>query len=201
MIAHSIEQAKQSKYVTRVIVSTDSNEIKRTAERYGADVPFLRPGSLASDSAKAIDAYLHAINYLENHEQTVVETIMVLLPTVPLRKVRHIDEAIHLFNQKMADSVVSYCEEDHPISWHKHIDEDNRLEPIFEDSISNRQNYRKTYFPNGSMYIFKSSLLRQGKYYSENSYAYIMPKEYSADIDDELDFHWVEFLYSKQVVE
>lgn len=198
LIAHTIVRALECPQVTRVVVTTDSEEIAEVARQYGAEVPFLRPDYLASDTARAIDAYLHCVDFLEAQDGKKIPEIMVLLPTAPLRRVEDISNAIGMFREKQADSVVSYTEEYHPIRWHKYVDEEHRLIGVFEDSIENRQSYRPTYYPNGSIYIFDMELLRSGSYYSDNSYAYLMPRRYSADIDSELDFDWVEFLMSKQ---
>lgn len=78
---------------------------------------------------------------------------------------------------------MSYTKEEHPIYWHKNIDNDNRLINIFDDKIVNRQELRTTYYPNGAIYIFKSSLIRNKKYYTDNSFAYVMPRDRSVDID------------------
>ena len=94
-----------------------------------------------------------------------------------------IDASINLFNEKEADSVISYTKESHPISWHKYITDEKRIESIFEEKIKNRQDYRKSYYPNGAVYVFRYSILKEKIYYTENSYAYLMPKNRSIDID------------------
>ena len=194
LIAHSIVKALDCPEVERVVVTTDSEDIAAVAREYGAEVPFLRPDYLASDESSAIDAYLHCIDFLQDAKGISIDEVTILLPTAPLRRVEDITEAIRLFKSKQADSVVSYTEQNHPIEWHKHVDADFRISNIFEDSIDNRQSYRTTYYPNGSIFVFKTIMLRNRTYYTDNSFAYLMPKEFSADIDSELDFQWVEFL-------
>ena len=85
LIAHSIVTALACPEISRVIVTTDSRAIADVALKYGAEVPFLRPDNLASDNSRAIDAYLHCIDFLEKEENDIVEQIIVLLPTAPLR--------------------------------------------------------------------------------------------------------------------
>lgn len=107
---------------------------------------------------------------------------------------RDIDGAIELFKKENADSVISYTEEHHPIQWHKYLSDDGKIEHIFDDKLQNRQEIRKSYYPNGAVYVFDFSLIRSGRYYSENTFAYIMPRERSIDIDTIDDFKYVEFL-------
>jgi N-acylneuraminate cytidylyltransferase/CMP-N,N'-diacetyllegionaminic acid synthase len=194
LISHTIEAALQSEYIQDVFVSTDDEKIREIALKFGAKDIGLRPKELASDDSKSIDVYNYTISLLENMNNSSIEDICILQPTSPLRNSHDIDSAIRIFNAKNADSVVSYTKEFHPIVWHKHIDEDGRLSSIFEDNLKNRQEEEPTYFPNGAVYIFKRALLRQGIYYTERSYAYVMPRERSVDIDTQQDFDYAKFL-------
>lgn len=194
LIAYTIEAALKSPYIEEAILSTDSQEIANVGLQYGVTVPFLRPAKLASDNALAIDNYLFTIEKLEEISKKELSSIMVLQPTSPLRNTQDIDLAIDLFNRKNADSVISYTEEAHPISWHKYISQDGHLIDILDSSIKNRQAYRESYYPNGAIYIFKKELLLEGKYYNDNSFAYIMPRNRSVDIDTLEDFLYAEYL-------
>ncbi|NVJ54176.1 MAG: acylneuraminate cytidylyltransferase family protein [Campylobacteraceae bacterium] len=194
MMAYTIEEALKSKYISEVIISTDCKEIEDVALKYGAKSPFLRPEYLSSDSAKAIDNYIYTIDKLNSKFDYDINKFIVLQPTSPLRTVEDIDGAIELFKEKKADSVVSYTEEHHPIEWHKYITEDGKFENIFEEKLLNRQEIKRSYYPNGAVFVFDYELIKQNKYYSNNSYAYIMPRFRSIDIDTIEDFKYVEFL-------
>lgn len=194
MIAYTIEEALKSKYITDVIISTDCKEIEKVAVKYGAKSHFLRPEFLASDLAKAIDNYIYTINRLNNEFGYKIENFVVLQPTSPLRTVEDIDGSIELFNNKNADSVISYTEEHHPIEWHKYITDEGKFENIFEEKLLNRQDMKPSYFPNGAVFVFSYELIKQNKYYSDNSYAYIMPRFRSIDVDTIEDFKYIEFL-------
>ena len=195
LIAYTIEEALKTKNITRVIVSTDDSEIAEVAKKYGAEIPFMRPKSLADDTAKSIDVYNYTIKRLEEEENSEINEVIILQPTSPLRTSQHIDEAIELYFTKKADSVVSYCQEEHPVFWHKYINEEGKFEDIFEeDYLKNRQEIRPTYFPNGAIYILKKEMLSKGTYYSDKSYAYIMDSQFSVDIDTETEFNFVQFL-------
>jgi CMP-N,N'-diacetyllegionaminic acid synthase len=198
MLCYTIEAALQSRSVSRVIVSTDSLEIATIAKKCGAEVPFLRPDFLAQDESKAIDVYKYTIDRLMTEEHIKIEEFMVLLPTAPLRNADDIDGAYQLFTEKEADSVVSYTEELHPIHWHKFVNEEGKFEAIFTDNmLQNRQELKKTFYPNGAIYIFKTAVIKKGLYYTENSLAYIMPNNRSVDIDTIDDFEYAEFLIHK----
>lgn len=197
LIGYTIEAALRSKNIESILVSTDSNEIANVARSLGAKVPFIRPDHLSHDTAQAIDVYLHAINYQMNQGNRV-DNVIVLQPTSPLRSTEDIDSAIEMFYTKKADSVISYCKEHHPIYWHKRIDESGKFIDIFkENTLVNRQELGTSYFPNGSIYVFKRELLESRRYYSENSFAYIMPRNRSVDIDTLDDFELAEFYLKK----
>lgn len=198
MIAYAIEAALASKYITEVIVSTDDSEIYQVALQYGAKDTFLRPSELAQNRSLAIDNYIYTLERLKKEYGCHIDCFIVLQPTSPLRNSADIDAAIELFRSKDADSVISYCEEHHPISWHKHMQEDGRLENIFADSIKNRQDIKPSYYPNGAIFIFKYELIKLGNYYSHNSYAFLMPRSRSVDIDTLDDFEYAQFLMDKQ---
>jgi len=198
MIAYTIEEALKSKYITEVIISTDCKEIEEVAIKYGAKSLFLRPEYLATDSAKAIDNYIYTIDRLNKEFGYDIKDFILLQPTSPLRTVQDIDKSIELFKDKNADSVVSYTEEHHPIEWHKYITEDGKFENIFEEKLLNRQEIKKSYFPNGAVFVFDYELIKQGKYYSDNSYAYIMPRFRSVDVDTMEDFKYIEFLLQER---
>lgn len=198
LIAYTIEAAKASNQVSRIILSTDDKEIAKIGEEYGAEVPFMRPSSLAGDQAKSIDVYIFTLDWLEKNQSLSIDEFMVLQPTSPLRTGEDIDKAIDLYRKKKADSVVSYCLESHPIGWHKYIDPEGKLKTIFEEEkLRNRQDEIPTYYPNGAIFIFKKELIKTGRYYAKNSFAYIMPRERSVDIDTIEDFEYAEFLINK----
>ena len=197
LIAYTIEAAIASSHITKVIVSTDDKEIYATALKYGAQDTFLRPSELAQDTSLAIDSYLYTLERLEKEFNYDITNFIVLQPTSPLRTSTDIDNAIELFYKNKADSVISYCKEQHPISWHKYIEGDGKLTNIFPDSLNNRQDNVASYYPNGAIYVFKYQLIKQKKYYSDNTFSFLMPRNRSVDIDDLEDFEYAIFLMEK----
>ncbi|MEL6255797.1 MAG: acylneuraminate cytidylyltransferase family protein [Bacteroidota bacterium] len=199
LIAWTIEAALKSSSLSRLIISTDDPKIAEIAISYGADCPFMRPEELATDSAKAIDTYIYTLDRLMSESGIDIPNFMVLQPTSPLRTANDIDEAVELFKEKKADSVISYVEEAHPIGWHKYVNDEGKLEEVqIQNQLLNRQAHRKSYYPNGSIYVFSYELIKSGKYFSDNSYAYIMDRFRSVDVDVQDDFDYAEFLLMKK---
>jgi CMP-N,N'-diacetyllegionaminic acid synthase len=199
LIAYTIECALASKEIERVICSTDSEAIANIAVKYGAEVPFMRPARLASDNAQAIDTYIYTIEKLAEMGAQYNEMV-VLLPTSPLRLSLDIDNAIALFREKNADSVISYVPMQHPPTWARTINANMTPENYFEtgSNIENRQELEPAYMCNGSIYIFKFALLKELRVYeTEKTFAYIMPPERSIDIDEEYDIKLAEYFLKK----
>ena len=192
LIAHTIIAAKKVKKVNRIIVVTESKKIKKIAEKFGAEVPFLRPKRLATSSSLAIDSYIYTIKKIQKNEKKKIRTFMVLLPTSPLRNSNHITKALNKFNSKKHDSLISVSRSDIPISWNKILDKKGFLKEIFIENgiLKNRQHSRASYIPNGAIYIFKFALLEKyRKYIFKKTIAFIMDKRNSIDIDNIGEFN------------
>jgi len=199
LIGYTIEAGLNSGYIEEVIISTDSREIADVAEAQGGSVPFLRPEELAGDDSKAIDVYIYTIERLKKEYEYDIESFIVLQPTSPLRQTSDIDAAIIKFYDLNADSVIGVTEAQHPPVWAKKITPDGVLEDYFPEfsSNKNRQEIEKAYMPNGALFIFNYSRLKEGYGYCfEKTYPYIMPLERSIDIDTQFDFDLAEFLLS-----
>ena len=196
LITYSIEAAIKSKYVNKVIVSTDDEEIEHISKKYGAEV-IKRPNELAQDDSPTIDAVFHVINTLEKNGY-FADIVVLLQPTSPLRTLEDVNKAINLFikNKDKCDSLVSVCEFDHSPYWSLKV-ENGYLKPNFgEDYFKmRRQELSKLYMPNGSIFISKKqSLLKSKSFYNGNVIPYVMKVEESIDIDTILDFKFAELI-------
>lgn len=179
LITYTIEAALQSRYIDRVVVSTDSETIAAVARAAGADVPFLRPAELASDTAKSIDAVLHCIEFVGDY------TIFVLLqPTSPLRTAEDIDAAIEIFIAHGEKGLCSVNEiSDHPILT-RTMDGDGMLQPLLNtNSTVRRQDMPAFYHVNGAIYINRIDEINRDTSFNDNPVGYVMPRERSVDID------------------
>jgi len=198
LIAWTIEQALASKYLDKVVVSTDDEEITKISKKYGAEVPFMRPKELAKDNTKGIDVVLHAINWLkENDKRKQYNLIMLLQPTSPLRKSEDIDKAIELLFLKEAKAIVSVCEVDHHPLWSNTLPEGGCMKNFIKQEIinKNRQELPIFYRLNGAIYLAYCNYIKQRKsFMGKETFAYIMPKSRSVDIDNEIDFKLAEIL-------
>ena len=186
LIAWSIEAALKSKYISKVIVSSDDEEILNIAKEYKADF-IKRPDELASDTATTFDALKHTLENVGKYDYVVL-----LQPTSPLRSEKHIDEAIELLKEKNADAIISVCEMEHSPLWSNTLDENLDMSNFLRDEVLNKrsQDLAKYYRLNGAIYICKTDKLLQNEsfFLKENIYAYKMNKKHSVDIDEEIDF-------------
>ena len=188
LIAHTIIQAKKSKYISDVYVSTDSIKIANISKHYGAIVPFLRPKKLARDSSMVMDSYFYLIENIRDRKK--IDDFVALLPTSPLRKTNDINQAIELYYKKKAKTLISCIENPKPIEWLLKKNAKGFIKPFKKTNpIQNRQNYEKLYLPNGSIYIFNYNTLKNTRnYYNNKTILFEMSKEKSIDIDTIYDF-------------
>jgi len=198
LIVHTLRTALAAPSVTRVLVTTDDDEILRIARGVdGVEIPVRRPPHLASDTANALDAYLHLADSLEIIEGVAPGEVCVLLPTAPLRSPADIDNAIALYRRKKADAVISVSEAK-PLAWLHSIAADGHMVPAVatDGPLVNRQAHEQAYMPNGSIYVFDIEAARmRGSIYGGDMFAYVMPADRSVDIDTEADFLAAEALF------
>jgi len=191
LIAWSIEAGTQSKYVDRVVVSTDDESIAKVAREYGADVPFMRPEKLSGDESTTIDALRHTLNELSEQGEEY-EYLIILQPTSPLRTKEHIDEAVEQLIQKNADSIIGVTELEHPIEWTNTLPENLSMDEFLSKGINSMrsQDFPMRYRVNGAIYLLRIDMLLRSNtlFFSKNTYAYIFDKTESIDIDDMNDF-------------
>lgn len=195
LIVWSIIAALRSKYIDKVVVSSDDDEILNIAKGYGVNI-IKRPAQLANDKASSFDAIKHTIKNCEKYDFTIL-----LQPTSPLRNENHIDESIELLELKKSDAIISVSEAEHSPLWCNKLPYDNSMENFLSNEILNKrsQDLDKFYRLNGAIYICKTKKLLEEKtfFLKKNIFAYIMPKLNSIDIDDELDFKMAEALFDK----
>lgn len=199
LIQWSIEAALQSKLFDRIIVSTDAIEIKDVAERAGAEVPYLRSAELSSDTAATDDVVRDVVQWLET-QGTEVSTVMILQPTSPLRTAENIIESFALMQKKQAKAIVSVCPLEHPIQYCNTLPEDLSLDNFIDvTNLKRSQDLPNFYRLNGAIYLFQRDYVSNFRnIYSKGTYAYIMSKSQSVDIDEEIDFEFAQLLMTKR---
>jgi len=193
MMVWTIEAALASRYIDRVILSSDDDEIIQAAMAYGCEVPFKRPVELATDEARTIDVVLHAIENIGDNYDYVV----LLQATSPLRTVADIDRCISMCVERDTPSVVSMSEVENSPYWMYTMNENNQLSPILNSDKrpTRRQDSGNIYQLNGAVYVNEvEQLVRDRSFVTDSTLAYIMPAEASIDIDTELDLMVLEKL-------
>jgi CMP-N,N'-diacetyllegionaminic acid synthase len=191
-------RAAMSSCLDRCIVSTDSAEIATVCKSAGAEVPFLRPESLAQDDTPHIDVILHAMEWLEA-ESGLPEYIVLLQPTSPLRNAEDIDGAVQMTIERQADSVISvFPAPSHPY-WMRRLDEDGRMSDFMQwpekSGYLRRQVLPPAYAMNGAIYILRSESLREKRtYFTDRTYGYLMPAARSLDVDNKIDLQIADLL-------
>ena len=186
LIAWSIEAGLKSKYVDKVVVSSDSDHILDISKYYGADT-IRRPNNLANDTSSSFDAIKHTIENLEKYGY-----VILLQATSPLRNEKHIDEAIELLVIKNSSAVLSVCEMDHSPLWSNILDDSLSMKSFLRDEVLNKrsQDLEKYYRLNGAIFICEiDKLLKEKSFFlKDNIFAYKMNRESSIDIDEQIDY-------------
>lgn len=201
LIYYVIKTGLKSKYINRLIVSTDDKEIAEVAKRYGAEVPFIRPAYLATDEATGIDAIIHCIDWLKKEEDFIPEDIIHLQVTSPFITADDINRAYEKFYKSKASSLIGVTRVDKNPYWMKKINEDGYLEAFVKDNkvYARRQELPPVYVLNGAIYIAKTEALTKNRSFeTEKTLPYIMPEERSVDIDNNLDWKFAEFLMEEK---
>jgi CMP-N-acetylneuraminic acid synthetase len=204
LIDFTFEAAAASSLLTRVILTTDSEEIAEYGRRCNVEVPFLRPSDLASDNSAA-NAYIHhCLQHLEAQEGYRPDVVVLLQPTCPFRTGDDIDTCIQMLANSNADSVVSVAvlpTKFHP-NWQFLVTDQGLVHPVASGAWSSlataRQHLETTYTRNGAVYAFRrDSFIRGGNIYGRRVVAYVMPEARSVNIDEMSDWAKAEALLGK----
>jgi CMP-N,N'-diacetyllegionaminic acid synthase len=202
LLAWPIEIAKKSKYINRIILSTDSEEYADIGREYGAETPFLRPAYLAADTSVVFEFMEHALEWLEEHEGYVPDLVVYICPTTPLLDPADIDEGIKILldDHDAHSAILMSPAKGHPRKTVKiapngaHV-----ISYITENSLhiapSNRQSYEPAYNRESLPVVSRTSTIRDMKSQTgKNVRFHVIPQERALDIDTELDFAIVEHL-------
>jgi len=197
LMAYTIEAALDAGCIDRLIVSTDSRAYANVACTFGAEVPFLRPARLARDDTPGIEPVLHAVQWLEEHQNYRPDYVMLLQPPCPLRTAQDITRSVQLAQRHRAEAVVSVVSAPHHPYWIKSISQDGRLRDFLPsaEAFTRRQDLPPAYAENGAIFLVaRGILLKQRTFYPDRTYAYVMPPERSLDIDSPWDLHLAELI-------
>lgn len=199
LIAYTIDEAKKSRYIDEIIVSTDSEKIKKVSLDYGASVPFIRPGDLSTDKAATIDVVIHALNYLKDKNMKY-DYLVLLQPTSPLRKVMDIDEAIKTFANNGERGLASVSKvSDSPILIRNLDENSGKMKRLIDIKSSiRRQDMPVFYRINGAIYINLINEISENTSLNDNECYYVMSREHSVDIDEYVDIEIAKYYLGKE---
>lgn len=192
LISYTIEAARASKYIDDVIVSTDSQLIGQVSIKYGAEVPFLRPDELASDTASTLSVVLHSIETLDSMNRQY-DILVLLQATSPLRTTEDIDGALEQFEKIAEKDVVAVSIVNDPPILIRTIENGVMQNLIKTDSSVRRQDMMPYYRVNGSIYINSVSQLNNLTSFNDNPIPYIIAKSHAVDIDEYVDLKVAEY--------
>lgn len=182
LIVHTVKAALAVGGLDRTVVSTDDSVIAAISRRAGAEVPFLRPADLATDSAPTIDAVRHAVAELER-DGSRIDLVLTLQPTSPFRSARHIEMALALQRSTKAESVVSVAMMDIPISVMGYLVDGDRYVAVAPDGDVRRQASPPAVRLTGGIYLTARRLLDEGRLVDDRPAALILDAVASIDVD------------------
>jgi N-acylneuraminate cytidylyltransferase len=184
LIAWTIEAARGSRYLDRVILSSDDDEIISVAAQYECDIPFKRDSKLAADDTPSIEVVIDALTRCPGYD-----CVVLLQPTSPLRTSEDIDRTIEQWASSDASTCVTVCMVEQSPYWMFKLEDDARLVPLIPLSqFARRQDLPPVYVLNGAVYVARTAwLLRERAFVSTDTVAYVMPGARSIDIDTEED--------------
>lgn len=204
LIYYTIKQASEWGKGKHIVVSTDSNQIAEVARQSGAEVPFLRPEQLATDTAGKVAAIKHALKSSEEIFSEKFDCVMDLDVTSPIRKIEDLENAYKLFLEKKPKTLFSVvAARRNPYFNMVEETPEGRITLSKPGNFSRRQDAPKVYEMNASIYIYDREYLL-GEYnesaISDNSIIYIMDDISRIDIDSEIDFKYIEFLIKEKII-
>ena len=192
---YTVREAKKSKYLDRLVISSDSVEIVRVAKELGCEAPFMRPGSLATDKTSTVDVAIHAISKIPNYD-----ILTILQPTSPLRLAEDIDNSIEALVYKNVSSAVTVTQVvDHPYLTFSRDSRGTLKSIVDTKGVSlRRQDLPAAYKLNGAVYTIRvTNMLAQKSLILEDTQAVVMPRSRSLDIDTKDDLTALEREMSK----
>ena len=196
LIAHSIIHAKEAKLVDRVYVSTDDRKIAEISRAYGAEI-INRPDELAGDAASSESALIHGVKEIESTGM-IIDLVVFLQCTSPIRIGTDIDNAIRKVKTEVADSLLSVSPS-HRFLWQE-VDDIAQSINYDYHCRPRRQDMKPQYVENGSIYIFKTWVLKElNNRLGGKVVLFPMSEAASWEIDSPLDFDIAEFLLKRQV--
>lgn len=191
LIELTLIQAKKSKYINKVFLSTDSTDYKKILKKLNLENKYIRPKKLATNTASIYDVARHAVRWYEKNNW-IVDFVVILQPTTPFRLAKDIDKVIKILLKSKADSAISITKVRYPVHWMLKLNKNGLISSIFKkgNQYIRRQDAPQYYKPSGAIYVLKTSLLKKIKYLlpTKKTIGVEMPQIKSINIDTKLDY-------------
>ena len=201
LIGYKARAALRSRSCTRLIISSDDEDMLAEGRRHGAEVPFVRPTHLATDEARSDDVVLHALQWIEAEEGREYDAVVLLEPSSPFATPAHLDQAVDLFVRKDASLVVGMRRVEIHSLFTGPLGADGRADRIVSKfagrNATRRQDLEPEFTMNGSLYVIdRTTLQRTGRIYGDpqNTFGLVMDAAHSCEIDSASDLAFAEFL-------
>lgn len=204
LIGFKAISARKCKYCTRLIISTDSQEIQQDARQYGVEVLFTRPAELAQDEASTEDVIGHAMDYMDTHTSDHYDAIMLLEPSSPFATHHDYEKSIEMMMATDATVVLGMREVPINSVFQGPMDAEMRLSGIVRNIMGfsrlRRQDVAQEYTMNGALYLMKWSAFKKDRTRygdPDHTYGLQMKREYSVEIDEMADYEYAQFLVER----
>lgn len=197
LIAWTVEAAKSSSYIDRVVLSSEDREIIETASALGCEIPFVRDAALATDEATGTAVLLDAIERLPGFDYVVL-----LQPTSPLRTAADIDDCIRRCATTGAPVCVTITPLSKPAEWLLSLNDDGTISSLIDRELPDRrQDATPVFAPNGAVFVARTAALQaSGTLYGRDTVGHVMPAERSVDIDTPFDLEIARALIAQSPV-
>lgn len=205
LLAYTAESALAASGLSKIVLSTEDEEIAMIGREHGLCVPFMRPAKLAQDSTPTLPVVLHAMEALENEGESF-DAVCILQPTNPLRRPEHIDACIELLKQTDSDSVVSVLPVPDTFNpmWTFWKNEDGTIELTSGETepTVRRQELPRAFYRDGSVYVTRTNVLRdQGSLYGRKVQSFEMDPQFAVNIDTDSDWEMAERMIARDRTE
>jgi CMP-N,N'-diacetyllegionaminic acid synthase len=208
LIGYKARSALQSRFCSRLIVSSDSPQIQAEAKRHGAEVLFSRPAGLATDTASSNDVILHAMDWIEAHELRRYHAIMLLEPSSPFARADHYDAAADLFSARNASLVVGLREAEVSSIFVGPLGKDGSIGTIVQNMLAapalRRQDQAPQVTMNGALYLIGwEAMRRHRKIYADPSASYgiLMDRLHSIEIENAADLAYATYVVERRILD
>ncbi len=202
LMAWAIDAAKNSKYINRVVVSSEDKEILSIAQKHGAEA-IKRPSHLATDNASFEPLIFQVMEYLKKKDGYIPDILVYLQPTSPLRDVSDIDQAIQKLLDGKAQAIISVYELEKKYLKTFITDKNGRLKGAVNDRypFMNRQKLPNVYMPNGAIYVItRKTFIKTGQLFSDKTLPFVMSLEKSFDLDTMEDLKKLKKIFTQKKI-